>query len=354
MNLQQRFTGDIPEYFECPICLSTALSPISHSRCETIFCLTCIQRLGIGQALCPVCRDPFDNNTKLNRHVMTEYLKIKVKCINFPECQQIYNLSEDSNHKNNCDLTIILCQYNCTFQCQRKDMDNHYHDCPYFPVNCQFCHIQVNRIELPTHLVNCDLHPGMCGSCKFTLNRVSYTKHEETCTDLVISCPVDGCEFRDKRSCIDNHLRDNAIDHMYTLIETVENIQNTGIIPAVSNSKYPFNNYQIPFRDIICGFIPKQDIRIIIGVDFPGEMGNIKMVYGVLNQRMAMDLAKMYCNDDDTFLVWDDSKQMAWIKLFRRSGSAFRNIHTFSFLTADKMDAEYKNNAEFANPKRGF
>lgn len=146
------FVGEVPEDFNCPICMLVVNEPVEHSKCRKFFCRECLLDARLGQK-CPQCRHSLVD-TIINMHpfVRDQYEKLRIRC-EHGGCPEIFPLSSKTRHITNCGFRPVVCAH-CRQSIPQKDMDSHHRDvCTMYPVACPVdgCQAIIPRSKMDDH-----------------------------------------------------------------------------------------------------------------------------------------------------------------------------------------------------------
>ena len=143
----------IEDLVKCSICLEILCKPYECEICGSLFCEDCIQEwLNINHS-CPMkCENFIMMKARPNTRKMLNI--IKIRCINYPDCNYTCDYWEVFEHEKTCPFQKIRCPNGkCEFEGSFKDLKNHMHkQCPYLNVQCGFCRCRIQQNFLEDHL----------------------------------------------------------------------------------------------------------------------------------------------------------------------------------------------------------
>ena len=143
----------IEPLIKCAICLEILNKPYECGICGSLFCEDCINEWIKINPTCPMkCEEFKIEKARLNTKKMLNV--IKLRCINYPECDyecEYWNMFE---HENKCPFQKIKCPNDpCDFSGSYKDLQNHLINlCNFIHIECGFCGFRIQRNELDNHL----------------------------------------------------------------------------------------------------------------------------------------------------------------------------------------------------------
>ncbi|XP_046855710.1 TNF receptor-associated factor 5-like [Xenia sp. Carnegie-2017] len=155
--------------------------------------------------------------------------KIQLHCLS-EQCKWFGAYEELEGHYQVCEHALISCIHKqCNIQLPRSLLGEHLkNDFEYRNVKCEYCGKDVPYASLKDHKENvCENALITCKYCNQMIPRKDIEHHESTICDEV---PTD-CEFqaigcsRDKtlkRKEIQQHMKDNLIDHVFALLRYVK------------------------------------------------------------------------------------------------------------------------------------
>ena len=152
----------------CPICYYILKQPrfCSSNNNSHSFCKECIDKYLETKNNCPLCKNNFENKTKIEFE--NKLHKLNFKCLFFKEgCTKIVNYLEYSNHIHTCKYNNLSyqCQidkYNylnkefekCNYIGNKDEIKEHFKRCAFFKYKCLFCNENILKINLKEHVEN--------------------------------------------------------------------------------------------------------------------------------------------------------------------------------------------------------
>ena len=147
----ERFLSKINDDLKCLICLDVLEDPHECTRCQTSFCLLCIQDWSSNRKTCP-------NNCDLvlersHRFLRSELNRLQLRCQNANEgCEEILTLELLSTHESLCQYTKMKCpNTDCPVYLQRSSLEPHLALCEYREVACERCKDKYNLNQSENH-----------------------------------------------------------------------------------------------------------------------------------------------------------------------------------------------------------
>ncbi|XP_015777802.1 PREDICTED: TNF receptor-associated factor 6-like isoform X9 [Acropora digitifera] len=216
------FDPPLENKYECPICLLGLREPV-QTPCGHRFCRGCILRsMRDAGPKCPVDNehldewqlnpDNFARREMLNHTVFCRFKKLH-------ECPWKGPLSKLEDHLNECDFVDVSCPKNCGKEFQRKDLKKHLKDdCPNRTIPCIFCTVEVLWNSMENHFQDCPQYPLSCEKCgKENIPRNEMQDHnEKECPRAELKCPfnVVGCPFEGTRPAVNEHVKKKMLSHL--------------------------------------------------------------------------------------------------------------------------------------------
>jgi len=131
----------------------------------------------------------------------------------------------DSHISYDCPLVWITCRICKTEKVYRKDLQHHEANCRYRNVKCELCNLmlrfffelQQHHGKCPRVLVEC---PNGCG-CE-PMQRRMLRSHEETCPNVIIGCKFPDCVAQVKRGDMQVHMKEATVDHLWLVCAQIK------------------------------------------------------------------------------------------------------------------------------------
>ncbi|KAF2075122.1 hypothetical protein CYY_003557 [Polysphondylium violaceum] len=115
----------------------------------------------------------------------------------------INNNNNNENEKENDECGMI----------RKKDLENHYVNCPFRPTLCKYCEKQFCFKLIDDHIENCDMKPQTCDLCLVSIIKKDMESHlSDSCPSKLIDCPYShfGCSSKFTRDNLNNHLENQT------------------------------------------------------------------------------------------------------------------------------------------------
>ncbi|XP_044174909.1 TNF receptor-associated factor 6-like isoform X2 [Acropora millepora] len=163
-----------------------------------------------------------DNCTK--REILNHPVFCRLKKHGCPWKGPLGNLED---HLKECDFVDVSCPKNCGKKFQRRDLEKHLKDdCPNTKVRCTYCTEEVLRNRVENHFQDCPQYPLSCEKCgKENIPRNEMQGHiEKECPMAELKCPfsVVGCPFEGPRSAVNEHVKEEMVSHLTDFIKEFE------------------------------------------------------------------------------------------------------------------------------------
>ncbi|XP_015777901.1 PREDICTED: TNF receptor-associated factor 6-like isoform X4 [Acropora digitifera] len=232
------FDPPLENKYECPICLLGLREPV-QTICGHRFCRGCILR-SIRDAG-PKC--PVDN-------------------VHLDEWQ----LHPDNFAKREMLNHLVFCrlkkQYECPWKGPLSKLENHFEDCPQYPLSCEKCGKEnIPRNEMQDH-------------------------NEKECPRAELKCPfsVVGCAFEGTRPAVDKHVQDKMFSHLTDLTKEFRalKIEQPGYQAAKSRSRRTRGGVEAQ-EQAIEGLVPN-DLATL----FQQQQTEIDLLRGQVNEMTAL------------------------------------------------------------------
>ena len=143
----------IIDLIKCSICLEIIYKPYECEICGSLFCKNCINEWLKLNIRCPLKCEKFKlieacSTTKKLLNL------IKLKCVNYPECDLISNYWDIIKHEENCKCNKFKCPYYpCQFLGNFQELKNHIINlCNYVNVECGICKCSIQKQNFDSHL----------------------------------------------------------------------------------------------------------------------------------------------------------------------------------------------------------
>lgn len=208
------YIGSYDNNLMCPICRCPFVDP-TKLNCDHYFCRTCIttalSHQGSESKSCPTCRRRTSEDSvvaapKLISRILDE---LRVKCLyHLKGCPEEMPRGAIQGHIDHyCGFVDIQCpSENCSLLVRRKDASRK--RCLHHRVHCQYCDELYYVFDIESHeTTECPFRKSPCPHCKNEFLHLDLETHSESCPDATIPCiavPY-GCDFTAKRGAIDEH-----------------------------------------------------------------------------------------------------------------------------------------------------
>jgi hypothetical protein len=200
------------EDMRCPVCSGVLKDPVMDN-CGHSYGRECVKALMLKQQTCPMTQKPLTNDGELATcfPVKSFVSKLKIKCVNYSDCEWEGKVEQLDGHLlNDCLGQIVRCiNDGCHYNAMKRNVIEHKMKCQYRPSKCQACFAGLRFLELEGHEEIC---PEKKLICPFQCNREIKKKNldfhiENECPEVEVECQVKafGCRFADKRKRVDEH-----------------------------------------------------------------------------------------------------------------------------------------------------
>lgn len=208
------YVGSYDNNLMCPICRCPFVDP-TKLNCDHYFCRTCINTAlshqGSESKSCPTCRRKTSEHSvvaapKLISRILDD---LPVKCLYHQKgCPEELPRGAIQDHVDYyCGFVDIQCpSENCPLLVHRKDATRK--RCLHHHIHCHYCDKLCFEFNIESHeTTECRLRKSPCPYCKTEVLHLDLETHAESCPDATIPCTAApyGCDFTAKRGAIDQH-----------------------------------------------------------------------------------------------------------------------------------------------------
>ncbi len=212
MNLDEIPLG---EMLECPIDGMISLNPIICKKCETVFCIDCIESWKKKSKDCPMRCNPLETIDYSKTILKHSIELIKVRCkYEKNGCHEGILYKDKLNHEMNCLYKTFSCE-KCKLDVTMKNYPNHLAEtCKSYQLRCVYCSGEFNIKNYSIHIRDC-FNKKVSNFCRYCLK--VHTSFDEPCLKL------ENCE-----SCKMPDLKDDLVkkNHKCCLDISSERIKN--------------------------------------------------------------------------------------------------------------------------------
>jgi len=186
---------DLARELQCGVCLSIADDIINMpTKCEHVFCRSCITASMDSKKQCPTCRKKFTSNKLVSSHVANALVrKLSVRC-KYDDCKKTFALGKlvdgVPSHYAECKFHMGACS-KCSEQVNLTKMKHHMEkECIHRKITCELCRDEFGVTEIKKHQ---DAQSGCAGfvpcsnGCR---NKNDSLVHSCECAWL-LTCDVD-------------------------------------------------------------------------------------------------------------------------------------------------------------------
>ena len=221
------FVNPVPKHLVCIVCNRPGRDTRYSGCCLMTCCSSCLYDAIDKKAPCPHCpNNEISVSTATCQFSRDEEINsLDVYCINKGRgCGWQGRLDSIDDHiavgnTDGCQFHEFQCPYNCGKILQRRYMIAHQRECPYYEIDCQYCHIREKRCFINgEHKDKCSKFPLTCPN-KCAIGRVlreDMKNHRNQCPLEVIRCVYQnvGCTAVMLRRDLDKHCNENLIEHL--------------------------------------------------------------------------------------------------------------------------------------------
>ena len=138
------------------------------------------------------------------------------------ECGWMGTYGEFKQHQQQCKFRLGICKYCSEFgtfaNIQQRNMHEHYKECKYFPIDCNYCGAAIQRRNFDDHVtMQCTKGIVRCEKCGEDFIREEAEEHKEICPREFITCEWYnyGCVAVLERRERDIHNKVQSIEHLH-------------------------------------------------------------------------------------------------------------------------------------------
>ncbi len=220
---------DLPNDFQCPICLGVLLQPQLVNCCTQCYCKSCLRRWRRIKDWCPLCLSKDFLFMDMPR-VSAQIRALPVCCPNAPHgCNDTMALRDCPQHlspdnPNGCLFAQFPCPNRCgEMEIYRSQLETHRKEiCPKRLISCQHCGMNGPYAFITQqHFTECELFPIQCPQqCGVTTIRKDILAHQGVCPLQPLPCIFKdmGCHNTICRKDMDDHLQSAVAAHLTQLL----------------------------------------------------------------------------------------------------------------------------------------
>ena len=132
------------------ICTKIVLDPKECSKCQTLFCKTCIEKWQKEKRYCPL-QCPDAEYVKIHKFVNNILMELRFNCP-MKDCPKFedpasgligYPYAKAIEHQKNCEYRRHFCELGCGAKLYKKEVEEHLKICPERVEVCEKCGIEV-------------------------------------------------------------------------------------------------------------------------------------------------------------------------------------------------------------------
>ena len=208
------YLDDLPEEYQCSICLSLLKDPHLTTCCGHHFCKECIIRVAQANQPCPMCKTE-GFIAVIDKNVSRRIRALAVKCkYHSRGCEWTGELGNAEHHyAEQCQYSEVECPNGCGQGIPRSQIDHHVKEsCPNRMVQCQYCNETVVYSALNSHYAACVKAPAFRRARPPLYPRSSSTtqQHPSLRSGQIVKCTFSsfGCSTRMDQTDLAKHLEE--------------------------------------------------------------------------------------------------------------------------------------------------
>ena len=242
------FTEEPPEEFNCSICFQVMETPVQCNEGH-MCCQACLDEYLRRSPKCPTCSAPLPNQGYARNRAIESLIAAKtVRCEHGPRkepgaapqkrqrkdpaesCQWTGKLSELEAHLKTCGYAAVPCPHDgCDAKPRRDALEAHQQTCLQRPSECSQCRAVLKFAEIAAHVTReCPETVLACAKqCGAMVKRVDMAAHQASCPRELVDCPCkgQGCMARPERRNLQQHMQDDAVQHMSFMSAVLSSVQ---------------------------------------------------------------------------------------------------------------------------------
>jgi hypothetical protein len=247
-------TDELPliNYLECPIDNLISMTPVMCKKCETCFCLDCIETWKKKSNICPMRCNPMEL-MNIDKTILKQQLdKLRLSCGNYNMgCLAKLLVKEVPLHEKICEYKGIKCD-KCEETIPAIGLLIHlYESCKKNVVNCFICNMSLNLGTVLSHIEKCEIGSSMCAVC-IQPRAENIELHSKVCSLKLINCQI--CKMPELQSEINsgNHkcLMDSDLSNMNKYLKSVQSKYELSVNEIISHHDENYNDFLKKFGDI--------------------------------------------------------------------------------------------------------
>ena len=216
------FVKELPDEYQCHICLSLLDEPHLTTCCGHHFCKECIHKVAQAKQACPMCKaDGF--MAVIDKNIVRRIRALEVRCkFRAKGCNWQGELRDLENHLDpnhgQCNYIEVDCPKGCGLTILQKELNHHVHNvCVNRDHQCQHCAKVFPFSNMSNHLEECAQLPVACpNGCSGFFPRSSMPHHLSVCMMQPVSCELAsiGCKIKVPRRHLAQHMEENSHIHL--------------------------------------------------------------------------------------------------------------------------------------------
>ena len=242
------FTEEPPEEFNCSICFQVMETPVQCNEGH-MCCRACLDDYLRRSPKCPTCSAPLPNQGYARNRAIESLIAAKtVRCEHGPRgkpgaapqkrqckdpaesCQWTGKLSDLEAHLKTCGYAAVPCPHGgCNANPRRDALEAHQQTCLQRPSECSQCRAVLKFAEIAAHVAReCPETVLACAKqCGAMVKRVDMAAHQASCPRELVDCPCkgQGCMARPERRNLQQHMQDDAVQHMSFMSAVLSSVQ---------------------------------------------------------------------------------------------------------------------------------
>ena len=225
---EYQFVNDLPEEYQCSICLSVLNDPHLTTCCGHHFCKECICKVAQANQACPMCKTE-GFVAVIDKNVFRKIRALPVRChFHSKGCGwqgELRGLQEHLDpHQGHCKFIDIVCPKGCGQTLPHSKLDTHLaKECPNRDQQCQYCDETVPYSSMTAHYDNdCTHIPLRCpNGCSELMPRGAIPQHLSACPCQPTDCEFVGfgCSVKFARRDQGKHMQEYFHKHLHMVAE---------------------------------------------------------------------------------------------------------------------------------------
>ena len=228
-GLDYDFIVELPDEYQCSICLSLLNEPHLTACCGHHFCKKCINRVVEDSKPCPMCKAA-KFVAVIDKNIERKLRALEVRCrFRANGCEWKGELRDLEGHidpkHGHCKHRAVECPKGCGLTVLQSELDHHTRNiCPNRDHQCRYCSKVLPFSSLRSHYDECPQVSVACPhGCSGFFPRILTSQHLATCPVQPVDCELSaiGCTVKVPRCHLTKHMDDDRYAHMRLITQSL-------------------------------------------------------------------------------------------------------------------------------------